>query len=283
MIQIPFPFTISRAENVLTSVDSHNKVWEQYIDLNRIMSGVRHSYTVSDMLIKYSEKEHSPVSSIPTNVLRLGTPNSYGDLSMTGLVRDESEGKVKEYLNWNEKGSEQMEILKRVFTQIHPEIRGNIKAELTRQLPRHYMLFCVSIYPTQSFERQKQMQRTNPCYDFMTIITSPTAFAKQLGLDVKRQINTVTTTVFHGPVVYLDEDKVNKFIYQSLVKLRESESFPNILPITEQEIILFVKDKKYQVQQEYRFAVYTPFHKYSEDHILLDVSDGLRKLMFPVK
>ena len=205
-----------RTENVLTSIDAHNNVWEQYIDLNGVMPGVCHSYTIYDTLIKYSKKNHSPVSSIPSNVLHLGTPNSYGYLSMTGLVWDDSEGILIEYLNWKEQGSEQMEMLKRACTPIHPAFRGNVKAEFTRQLPDYYVLFCVSIFPLLNHERQMQMLLTNRCYDFMTIIKSPTSFAKQLGVDVRKQINTVPIIVYHGPVIYLDEDK--QYLRQKIVE-----------------------------------------------------------------
>ena len=272
-----------RTENVLTSIDAHNNVWEQYIDLNGVMPGVRHSYTRYDMLIKYSKKNHSPVSSIPSNVLHLGTPNSYGYLSMTGLVWDDSEGISKEILNWKEQGSEQMEMLKRACTPIHPAFRGNVKAEFTRQLPDYYVLFCVSIFPLLNHERQMQMLLTNRCYDFMTIIESPTSFAKQLGVDVRKQINTVPIIVYHGPVIYLDEDKRNEFINRSLRMYHIRESFPHFLSITDNEIALFVKDKKYQVQQEYRFVVYTLNYRHKNGNLKLNVSDDLRKLMYPVQ
>ncbi len=124
---IEIPLIRDRIENVLTSVDAHNTFLEQYIDLNRVMPGVRHSYSGYDNLVKYSQTIHSPVSSKPSNTLYLGTPNSYGDLSASGLVRDDSEGILKEKLNWKEQGSKQMERFKRVFTQISPEVYEIVK------------------------------------------------------------------------------------------------------------------------------------------------------------
>lgn len=277
-----FELRLTRTKNVLPSVDGHNNVWEQYIDLNSIMSGVRHSYRKSDLLIKYSKKEHSPVSSIPSNVLHLGTPYSYGDLSMIGLVRDDLEGISDEFLNWNEPGSNVMEMIKRAFTPIDPVLRINVKAKLSWQLSDHYVLFCTSIYPTRNNERQVQMKRTNPYYDFTTIIESPTSFAKQLGIDVRKQLDTVPIIVYHGPVIYLDEAKKSELINRCLKMHCILDSIPSFLSMTEDEIDLFVKGTKYQVQQEYRFVVYTPKFRHRNGNLKLNVSDNLRKLMFPM-
>ena len=247
-----------RTENVLTSFDAHNNVWEQYINLNSIMYGVRHSYSKSDTLIKYSKKKHSPVSSTPSDVLHLGTPKSYGDINTTGLVRDDSEGTFKETHNSNRRGIKQ-------------------KLVVTYQLLDYYLLFCSSIDPVRNDKRQEQMRLTDTCYDFMTIIESPTSFAKQLGIDVRKQINIISTIVYHGPVIYLDdEDRVSEFTNRSRKKLS------GIFPVTD-HIPLFVKDKKYQIQQEYRFVVSTPLHRHSGDNLKLNVSDDLRKLMYPVQ
>lgn len=278
---IEIPLIRDRTENILTSVDAHNTFLEQYIDLNGVMPGVRHSYSQYDNLVKYSHTIHSPISSKPSNALYLGTPNSYGDLSASGLVRDDSEGILKEKLNWKEQGSKQMEKFKRVFTQISPEVYEIVKLELTWLLPDHYVLFCASIDPMLNHERRKQMLLTNSCYDFMTIIKNPAFFAKQLGVSVRKQLNTLSTIVYHGPVIYLDENKINEFANRCHKRLCNYESFPDFLPIAEHEIRLFLKEKKYEVQQEYRFVVYTPNYRHRKSNLKLNVSDDLRKLMFP--
>ena len=263
-------------EYVLTGEESNNLVIEQYVDLNWVMRGVRHSYSDCDTLIKYSKKKHSPVSSKPSDLLRLGTPDSYGDLSTEALVKDDSEGIFPEELDWNNPGSEQMEDLKRCFMQTSAAVHGNLDLNVTWKLPNHYLLFCASIDPVLNDKRQEQMKLTNPCYNSMASIANPpTSLAKQLAIDVRTHINTYSF-VFHGPVIYLDEDKESEFIKRS--RERFSYTFP-----TTAHIPLFVKDKKYQVQQEYRFVVYTPLYRYGEDHILLNVSDDLRKLFSPVK
>ena len=81
-------------------------VVERFVDLNGVMRGVRHAYSESDTLIKYSKKEHSPVSSVPSDLIRLGTHNSFADyIKKPGLVGDDSEGKVIEIHDWTKRGS----------------------------------------------------------------------------------------------------------------------------------------------------------------------------------
>ena len=48
------------------------------------------------------------------------------------------------------------------------------------------------------------------------------------------------------------------------------------------QAVLFVKDKKYGVQQEYRFVVSVNFHSLSEKAIFLKVSEDLRRFMSPL-
>ena len=256
--------------------ESNYLVIAQYVDLNGVMLGVRHSYSNDDTIIKYSKKEHSLVSSNPSDVLYLGTPKSYGDLNTDALVRDDSEGTFPEELDWKNRGSEWMEAQKRSFLEISPDVHGYLKFKATMELPNYYLLYCTSIDPLRNKKRQDQMRETNPSYDFMASIESPpTTFAKQLAIDVRKQINAVSTIVYHGPVIYLDEDKTSEFI------VRSREKFSYTFPITD-TIPLFVKDKKYQVQQEYRFVVSTPY-RHRTNHILLNTSDDLRKLFSLVK
>ena len=264
-------------EYVLTGKGSNNLVIEQYVDLNWVMRGVRHSYSNYNTLIKYSKKEHSPVSLKPSDLLYLGTPDSYGDLNTDALVRDDSEGIFPEELDWKNQGCEQMEDMKKRFMQISSAVHGNLKLNVTWKLPNHYLLFCTSIDPVLNAKRQEQMRLTNPCYNSMASIANPpTSLAKQLGIDLRKQIETYFVMVFHGPVIYLDEDKTSEFIVRSREKL--SYTFP-----TTAYIPLFVKNKKYEVQQEYRFVVSTPFYRHSANYILLNVSDDLRKLFSLVK
>ena len=260
-------------ESVLTG----NGVIAPYVDLNGVMRDVRHSYSDDDTIIKYSKKEHSLVSSNPSDVLYLGTPKSYGDLNTDALVRDDSEGTFPEELDWKNRGSEWMEAQKRSFLEISPDVHGYLKFKATMELPAYDLLYCTSIDPLRKKKRQEQMRKTNPSYDFMASIESPpTTFAKQLGVDLRKQIETDSTIiVLHGPVIYLDGDKTSEFI------VRSREKFSDTFPITD-TIPLFVKDKKYQVQQEYRFVVSTP-HRQRTNHILLNISEDLRKLFSLVK
>ena len=97
-----------------TPQDLSYKVDVRFVDLNRIMPGVRHSYSESDRVIKYSKKEHSPISSKPSDLIQLGTPDLYeGYEKDSGLVGDDSEGRYTENLNWKKRGSKRMEDMKK--------------------------------------------------------------------------------------------------------------------------------------------------------------------------
>ena len=50
----------------------------------------------------------------------------------------------------------------------------------------------------------------------------------------------------------------------------------------EATIALFLKDPKYEVQQEYRFVVRVPFHSPSKDSFRFNVSEELKKFMSPI-
>lgn len=125
----------------------------------------------------------------------------------------------------------------------------------------------------------------------MTKIINPILFAKQLSKDIAKQINVKNDLkcdnqeinqmfqngridvnynyiirVFHGPVIYTDTVKRQElFIYAN----QENIDF----------IMYFVKNKKHEVQQEYRFVVEIMFHSPYKNKYLLKVSDDLRELM----
>ena len=75
--------------------------------------------------------------------------------------------------------------------------------------------------------------------------------------------------VEHGPVIYLDREKKQEFINYASER-------------TDLPVILFVKDLKYELQQEYRFLIKVAGHSPKEDKFYLNVSEDIRKLMLPV-
>ena len=291
----------SEYENALENMklvapqDLPHRVGVRFVDLNGIMPGIRHSYSESDGLIKYSKEKHSPVSAKRSGSLQLGTSELYAGYEKdSGLIRDDSEGKYKENLNWRKRGSKRMEDLKERLSSSGG--RDKIKLSVTWGLLDSFCLYCTSIDPKLSRKRQEQMEKTAPEYDFMTKIENPAAFAEQLRHDFGKQIesdNDLECTnlglhmlfsipsmargrgsdffisVEHGPVIYLAKEKQQEFInYAS-----ERTNLP---------VILFVKDLEYELQQEYRFVVKVAGHKPKEDKFYLEVSEDLRKLMLPV-
>ncbi len=286
------------------------RVVPRYVNLNGIMRAARHSYWQSKTLIKYSEEQYSPVSPTSTGTLQLGAPSLYKSheecgKETSGLVADNSEGEITETLNWSRQGSQHMEAFKKSVTASVPGSRGNIKVNITRELPG-FWLYCTSIDPRIIRKRVEQMKKTCPKYDYMTQIDKPAAFAKQLGHDFGEQVEpskhlkcdfptwyTITSAadrqhrqtndyyifVDHGPVVYLEEEKQSQFINRAVERVQGITDCPSEEEAT---IALFLKDPKYQVQQEYRFVVRVPFHSPSKDSFRFSVSEELKKFMSPI-
>ena len=97
---------------------------------------------------------------------------------------------------------------------------------------------------------------------------------RQLG-----QTNDYYIFVDHGPVIYLKEEKQSEFINVAVKRVRGITGCPSEEETT---IALFLKDPKYEVQQEYRFVVRVPFHSPSEDRFIFKVSEELKKFMSPI-
>ena len=281
-----------------TAQDLSYRVDVRFVDLNGIMPGVRHSYSESDRVIKYSKKEYSPVSSKPSDLIQLGTPYLYeGYEKDSGLVGDDLEGKYEEDLNQRKRGSEKMEIMKKSITGYPFSMRNQLEnLNVTWENRDGFWLYCTSIDPKLSGKRKEQMKKTDTEYNFITEIENPAVFAEQLGHDFGKQIegredlkcnipglyllfSTLSEAhgqgsgffilVEHGPVIYLNKEKKQEFINYASERID--------LPV-----MLFVKDLKYELQQEYRFVIKIAGHSPKEDKFYLNVSEDIRKLMFPV-
>ncbi len=282
----------------------------RYVDLNGIMRAFRHSYWKSKTLIKYSEEQYSPVSTTSTGTLQLGAPSLYksreeSGKKTSGLVADDSEDEIRETLNWRRQGSKPMEALKKSVTDSIPELRDNLKANIMRKQPG-FWLYCTSIDPRLTRKRVEQMKRTCSKYDYMTKIDNPDAFAKQLAHDFGKQIepnedlksdfpdwhmidstakqqlghtNDYCIFIDHGPVIYLDEEKQSEFINSAV---RRGQGITGCSSEEEATVALFLKDPKYEVQQEYRFVVRVPFHSPSKDSFRFNVSKELKRFMSPI-
>ena len=249
-------------------------VVEQFIDLNGVMRGVRHSYSESDTLIKYSEKEHSLVSSVPSNSIRLGAHNSFGDyIKNPGLVGDNTEGEYTETRDWTKRESRWAEARKKSLIADSPILDNaslrnmKFKMKMTMALNGGSWLYSTSIDPKGNGQRIIQMKRTDPEYNFMTKIHEPTAFAQQLGRDFAKQIESNTDLkcnslglytlasavsrqsgiggysifVSHGPVIYLHEKEGAEFINRASKKMGN-------------RVTVFIEDKKGEVQQDFEIG-----------------------------
>ena len=220
-------------------------VMEHFVDLNGIMRDVHHSYSESDTLIKYSKKEHSPVSLVPSDLIRLGAHNSYGDyINDPGLVGDDSEGEYMETHDWTKRENRWSEARKKRLIGESPILDDttlrNIKFKMstTWTLSSGSWLYCTSIDPKLNSQRIIQMKMTDPAYNFMTKIDKPSTFARQLAYDFGKQIDSnrdlkcdspgwhtlasavskqseignYSISVYHGPVIYLEKKEAAEFI-----------------------------------------------------------------------
>ena len=289
-----------KSKSIFTLGDLSYTVRVCFVDLTTVVSGGNfHLYSKSDTLIKYSEARFSPVSSEPTDYIQLATPSYYQNLNSEGdseLIGDDLESAYIERPDW--------------FPNV-PNV--NIEVKLTRTLLSEFWMYCTSIDPYLSYERQEQMKRLSPQYDFMAKIDEPSKFAEQLGDDVGQQIelhhdfkfrpaggwegkdvlreawNAISSmsgeqslggqgrnradfliSVNHGPVIYLEEDEIE-------------ESKNNVPKGHGGDIIPFLKRKKYEEQQEYRFVIRVRYHSPNKDTFYLKVSDELRNLMAPIE
>ena len=249
-------------------------VVERFVDLNGVIRGVRHLYSESDTLIKYSKKEHSPVSSVPSDSIRLGAHNSFGDYIMKhGLVGDDTEGEYTETHDWTKRESRWAEARKKSLIE-HSPILDNIslrnikfKMKMTMALDSGSWLYSTSIDPKVNGQRIIQMKMTDPEYNFMTQIDEPTAFAQQLGHDFVKRVESnrdlkcdspslhalasalsrhsgiggYSIFVSHGPVVYLEEKEAAEFINCASEKMGNRG-------------VLFIKGEKCEVPQEFRMG-----------------------------
>ncbi len=248
----------------------------RFVDLTTIVPGINlHSYSKSDTLIKYSEARFSPVSSDPANCIQLATPSYYRKLEggeNLELIADDRESAYIESLNWN-------------------SFSNNPSGKIT-WARNNFWLYCASIDPNINYTRKKQMKHLSPSYNFMTKIKEPSEFAKQLGRDFGKQIeldrdlgcdspgwHTILTkqskslgdyfvTVDHGPVIYLDDDKIER-----LFNDYSKQHWGSIVP--------FVKRKEYNKQREYRFLISVQSHSPNQNTFYLKVSDELKSLMVP--
>ena len=287
-------------ESMFTANDLSYTVHVSFVDLATVVSGINlHSYSKSDTLIKYSKPRFSPVSQEPADCIQLATPSYYhegGPENNSEFIADNLEGRHIERLNWRSRGSRAMETFKQNSSALLPGLRYNLKAEMTRER-NDFWMYCTSIDPNTSYGRNKQVKHLFPDYSFMTGIENPSEFAKQLGRNVAKQIELdedlkcdnsslhILTSfsrresefmgnfliyVNHGPVIYLDDDKIER-----LLSNPPGENGGSIVP--------FVKRKKYKEQQEYRFLVSVQFHSPNKDTFNLKVSDEFRNLMAPIE
>lgn len=254
-------------------------------------------------LIKYSMAEYSPVSDKPSDFIQLGTPLYFRSIKVeqdSRLIADELEGAYVEALDWKKRGSSMMEDTKNRFRSSFSGAANNIKLKMTWAISTAF-IYCTSITPETNFDRKLQEEYISPDYDFATRIVCPSGFASELGYQFGKQIDwnmdlkadppgmhliashLRTWSIFlgeylifvdHGPVLYLTEEEI-----ETVMNRQHNTGYDQILP--------FVKRKKYEGQQEYRFVINIQYHRighHADDNdgtFLLKISEKLRDFMSP--
>ena len=124
-------------------------------------------------------------------------------------------------------------------------------------------IFCAAIAPTNQHEVEQFRNSMDPAYDHMSEIHRPRAFALELAsmvaeqhgprgadhtaeghfADIRWSISNKSQTVFHGPVVYVNDP------YETISHIRTKLGAMGLLPA-------FVKSIEYKHQREYRFLVW---------------------------
>ena len=287
-------------ESMFTADDRSCSVRVFFVDLETIVSKLEPNFnSKSDKLIKFSEARFSPVSSESAEHIQIAVPFYYREFEAgvnSEFIADDRESSYIESLSWRNRGSIGMETMKEKLTDSLFGIRNNLNVKMTWARDDFWM-YCTSIDPNNSYEREKQMKFLSSSYDFMTKIEEPSEFAKQFGRDVGKQFefdrdlkcdNFVWHTlalfgrkqreflgdylvdVNHGPVIYLDDIQI-----ETLFNNYSEEHRGSLIP--------FVKRKMYKEQKEYRFVVSVRFHNPNKDTFCLRVTDRLRNLMAPIE
>ena len=151
---------------------------------------------------------------------------------------------------------------------------------------REWWIFSTSICPSQN-KLQELRSSLSPNYDHLSTIRQPTKFAMALGTmlaDQKGPQGKDTTTkhsssiagevqtthknqlVVHGPVWYTED------VFSFLNSKQGTDAFGYYS--------IFTKDKKYESQREYRFAVYSET-SVTEEWIDLQISGMMRDSLAP--
>ena len=140
-------------------------------------------------LIKYSEAQFSPVSSLRAESIQLASPSFYQDVIPdvnSTLVSDEFESAFIEELSWNKKGSAFMEHVKTQYRKSPYGFGNCIQGNFTFGCSQFWM-YCTAIDSQTRRGREIQWKHLSPNYNFMTCIENPPDFAQQLGIAFARQ------------------------------------------------------------------------------------------------
>ena len=236
------------------------------------------------------------------NTIRLSRPSLFREFG-EGLIRDPGEGHAehKEVLlervndpqdmkKAQDLDNEMMKVVELSGSSIKSTVRttGTKKSHYkTNSITygKEWWIFCTSIEPKGEGNTRRWRASLDTEYNHTSRICRPRTFAQALGAMVTEQLGPQGNEtqmkhsfkdqeefhtdhkfqwVIHGPVLYVENT------YETIENIS--------LELGEPYAQMFVKEKKYQNQQEYRFAVLTQ-KELSEEVLDLDVSLAMRGAM----
>ena len=218
--------------------------------VRRVHLGGGQGITTSPAVVKFSEGQHA-ISKAPC--VQLSVPQVYRDRQdLPRGIRDPLDAAYLERYDYDR--------FLDIYGRPAPRIRTpSASVTLTRAVHGCW-LFCTSIQPADD-EQMTALAQRFPDYDCATMIDDPSEFAVQLGLDFgrlvrhevvhldtlvqlvrqrTRPLGLSVVNVYHGPVFYPSDPAA--FLNQYPDELRG-------------QVLPFVKNKEFEEDQEYRFAV----------------------------
>ena len=240
----------------------------QLLMVNYVDIGSSSKNWPSEVLVKGIEAQYSLAH---CKSIRISSPHRFQDVGET-LIRDDQEGRARnrkeerENKKYTEERKEQEQALHQLG-MTHVTL-GKQTSTNSHSNSESYTfgggswIFCTAIQPTTEDEWTKLRRALPKSYNEYTTIHQPRKFAQTLGLMFLDQIGPngkqgtfshkgmatkplVTLhdsqMIIHGPVLYTDD------VY-GFLDAHQDPALKNIFP-------LFVKDKNFQDQREYRFVL----------------------------
>ena len=277
---MPLPFLMNEGEHI-----DHfgNLLWSIYVDfrapaerypIDGLIKGCREEYAIEisrEILIsKPSRFRHFGESLIRD------PGEAYASHEEMTLEEVDDPNHLAEARRRDKAVNRASELVGASYTRNTTSVRSTQSNISAYTFGRNGWIFCTSMEPTTPSEWELWRETLEDEYNHVSHIDRPREFARALSGMVAEQLGpqgqrasmshtfegerTLRTnhglqTIFHGPVVYVDD------VY-SLIRAATTKHELMLLP-------LFAKEKRYEAQREYRFAVWAEEEPIEDTKVLL--------------